>query len=341
VLPAQDGSPVLPTQKGVTARLYRADATPTVVDVGDWPELCRDDDNLLWVDLENPSDDLLAAVASLFKVDPRAARLTRRPQTRPVVRSYSDYYAVTVFTVDVDESPVKRGYEPLTTVTEINAVAGRNFLLSVHSGPLPWFKELEERTATNSGLGRLDSSYLLYVLLDTLVADYVREFDAVEDEVERLEERLLRDSGRHALNDVMLMKRHIHALRRIIGPHRQALGFLVAADSPVPQPQVEAYFRDLIQHLDNLSARLDHARDTVTGSYNLYISNISYRTNEELRVLTFLSAVLLPMTVITGVFGTNFHLGEYDFMEGFYVMLVGMAVMAAGMLVFFRWRKWL
>jgi len=104
---------------------------------------------------------------------------------------------------------------------------------------------------------------------------------------------------------------------------------------------VESYFRDLIQHVDNLLERLEHARDTVTGSYNLYISNISYRTNQELRVLTFLSAILLPMTVITGIFGTNFKMGEYEFFEGFYAMMIGMAITTVGMLVYFRRRGWL
>jgi magnesium transporter len=293
------------------------------------------------VDMVDPPDEALAEVSAVFGIDPRAARITRRPSTRPLVRTFKDHFVVTAFSVDVDESPVEAGKEPETTVAEINAVVGHNFLLSVHDRPLPWLKELEERTATNPQLGSLDSSYLLYVLLDTLVGDYSREFDEVEDEVERLEEALLRDTGRGAFDQVMVMKRHIHTVRRIVGPHRSAFGVLAAPDSPVPQPQVEAYFRDLIQHLDNLLERLEHARDNVTGSYNLYISNVSYRTNQELRVLTFLSAVLLPMTVITGVFGTNFKMAEYDFFEGFYAMLIGMALMTVIMLGFFKWRRWL
>jgi magnesium transporter len=329
------------TSPTIYSRLYRADAPPREADIHRWPELCQDDENLLWVDLTDPTDSQLESVASLLGIDPRSARIATHSRIRPNVRTYKDHYAVTTVSVDVDEAPVRLGGEPKMTVTRINAVAGHNFLLSVHDLPLPWMAELEERTMANPQLGRLDSSYLLYVLLDTLVSDYAREFDEVEDEVERLEEQLLRDASRHALEDVMLMKRHIHTVRRIVGPHRQALGFLVAADSPVPHPQVEAYFRDLIQHLDGLLVRLEHARDTVTSSYNLYISNISYRTNQELRVLTFLSAVLLPMTVITGVFGTNFRMREYEFFSGFYVMLIGMAVLTIGMLAFFRWRKWL
>ncbi|MGH2352612.1 MAG: CorA family divalent cation transporter, partial [Chloroflexota bacterium] len=81
--------------------------------------------------------------------------------------------------------------------------------------------------------------------------------------------------------------------------------------------------------------------DVVTGFYGLHLTNVSYRTNQELRVLTYLSAILLPMTVITGIFGTNFALTEYGRWEPFYVMLAGMGLVTAGLLVFFHWRRWL
>jgi magnesium transporter len=81
--------------------------------------------------------------------------------------------------------------------------------------------------------------------------------------------------------------------------------------------------------------------DVATSAYDLYLSNMSYQTNQQLKVLTFLSAVLMPMTLIVGLFGTNFTLVEYDAPEPFYVMLVGMGSLAAGMLLYFRYRHWL
>jgi magnesium transporter len=143
------------------------------------------------------------------------------------------------------------------------------------------------------------------------------------------------------LNRAVELQRRIHSLRRLVLPHRETFGALVAADSPVTPQNVEPYFRDILANLNRLIDRLDHLRDIVSGSYNLYISNVTYRTSQQLRVLTFLSAVLLPMTVITGLFGTNFPLSEYNAWEPFYVMLAGMALITAGMLAFFHWRRWL
>src|SRR5918994_1309464 len=226
----EDGHADPHAPNGIRTWLYRADRPPARADVQEWPELCRDDANLLWVDVTDPPDDVLEEVCRILGIDPRAARITKRPHTRPLVRVFDGHFVVTAFSVDVDEAPAVAGEEPTLSVVELNAVAGRNFLLSVHDGPLPWLKELEQRTAANPQMGNLDSSYLLYVLLDTLVGDYAREFDEVEDEVERLEEALLRDPGRTAIDQVMVMKRHIHTVRRIVGAHRTAFGTLAAPD---------------------------------------------------------------------------------------------------------------
>jgi magnesium transporter len=232
---------------------------------------------------------------------------------------------------------------------ELDLILGRRYVVSYHHRPLPFAEELDERTATNLRLRRAEAAYLLYLILDTLVTHHALELDEVEDRVEQLEAQLLGEAGRDALAEASVLKRYVQSLRRIIAPHRETFGALVAADVPwIVQEGLELYFRDLQSHLAGNIQRLDHMRDAVTGSYNLYISNmsfrlsdLSYRTNEQLKVLTFLSAVLLPMTVITGLFGTNFALSEYGSPQPFYLMLAGMALMSIALLAFFRWRRWL
>jgi magnesium transporter len=264
----------------------------------------------------------------------------RRTNRRPLVRVFREHFLVAAFSVEVCEEQAG----PRISLVEVDVVVGRKFLISVHKPrrPLPFSQELDSRTATNPYLSGLPSTYLLYILLDTIVGHYAREFDAVEDRVERLEEQLLREPGRAGLDAATLMKRHVINLRRLIAPHRQAFGILAAADVPfIEQEDAQEYYHDLLDNLDDFIERIDHARDVLTGAYNLYISNISHRTNQELRVLTFLSAVLLPMTVVTGLFGTNFALAEYNAWQPFYVMLAGMGLLAAGMLAFMHWQRWL
>jgi magnesium transporter len=322
----------------VHIRLFRPDQRPTEVDNADWADLCHDESNLLWIDLQAPSSEEFEQVIRACEIDPRAVEIARSVNRRPLVRVYDDHFLVTVLSLQVDEGQ----HSPRIRVVEVDLLVGRNFLVSLHKRPLPFADELSQRTATNPHRGRLDSTSLLYVFLDTLVTAYVRQLDEVERRVERLQLDLLREPGRRALDEAILMTRHVQTLRRLVSPHTEAFATLVSVDSPLPvAAAMETNFRDLVGQLRSLVERLDHTRDMVTGGYTLYISNVSFRTNEQLKVLTVLSAILLPTTLITGLFGTNFKLAEYDSWQPFYVMLVGMGVIAWAMLVFFRWRRWL
>jgi magnesium transporter len=319
------------------AYVFRADEARVDAEIEEWEAVRGDEAVTFWVDVEAPDDETIARLGELFALDPRALLLARRRERGPTVRFYPEQYLVTVLAVDVDEEKDR----PRTRVVETDILVGRNFVVTLRDGPLPFAEQLQARTATNPLIGRFDAAYLLYVVLESLIDDYAHEIGKIEDELARLEERLVRDPGRHAFDRTLVLKRHLEHVRRLIAPHREALGALVGADSPIEADNGEAYFRDLTMRIGVVVDRLNQLRDQVVTSFNLYTSNLSHRTNQQLRVLTFLSAVLLPVTAITGMFGTNFKLAAYEAWEPFYAMLAGMAAITAGMLAFFRRKGWL
>jgi magnesium transporter len=327
-----------PHVAGFSARVFRLGERPRVLDAEDWSAWRPEDGGLLWVDLQSPSDDDFSHVMRAFNIDPRAAATARTVKRRPLVRAFDNHHLVTLLSFQVDEAQ----HSPRIRVVEVDLLIGRNFILSLHKRPLPFAVELEERMASNALRGRSDTTPLLYLFLETLVAAYVRQLDLVERRVERLQLELLREPGRRALDDAIVLTRHVQTLRRLVSPHCEVVATLLAVEEAWLLPSaMETNFRDLLTQLRSLVDHLDHTRDMVTGGYTLYISNVSFRTNEQLKVLTVLSAILLPTTLITGLFGTNFKLAEYDSWQPFYVMLVGMGVIAWAMLLFFRWRRWL
>jgi magnesium transporter len=252
---------------------------------------------------------------------PLAGRLHRRPDTRWCGGSPS-HGSLPWLSVRI--------------VTKSSSAPGPN-------GPLPFAEELEERLASNPHIGAFDAAYALYLLLDSMLDDYSQKFDHVEARAELLENHLIGRPGWGILADVARTKRYIQKLRRVLGPHRELFTTLTAPDSPVnflPNVDVQV-FRDLIGRLDGLLLRLDHVRDVATSAYDLYLSNMGYQTNQQLKVLTFMSAVLMPMTLVVGLFGTNFKLAAYDAPGPFYVMLAGMGALAVGMLAYFHHRRWL
>ena len=327
------------TERRPTTNVYvfRAEETRADARLEEWDALRDEQAITFWVDVETPDDETLARLGEQFRLDPRALALARRREREPCVRFYPDQFLVTVLSVDVEEQAER----PRARVVEMDVLVGRNFVITLRDGPLPFAGQLQERTAANPLLGRFDAAYLLYVLLDSLVDHYAQEIGEIEDEVARLEERLVREHGRRAFDRALILKRHVERVRRLIAPHREAFGALVGADSPIEAENGEAYFRDLTMRIGGVVDRLNQLRDQVVSSFNLYTSNLSHRNNQQLRVLTFLSAILLPLTAITGLFGTNFKLTAYEAWEPFYVMLAGMGAITVGMLAFFRRKGWL
>jgi magnesium transporter len=307
-------------------------------DPADWPALRGDDANLLWVDLEDAATPEMEQVVRLLQIDQRTVEAARLAAPRPAARPIGDEYIVTVLALE----PELPGTGTAMTARELDVLLGRNYLLSFHQHPLPFAAALNERVTMNRHVGSFDASYLLYLVLDVLVLSYAQQFAAVEDEVEDLEELMLQQPGRLALSAALRLKRRVQMQRRLVAPLREVLVGLGEAEFPwSSQADSHLHFRNLVARLDTHLQRLDHARDVLTSSYNLYLSSLGYRSNQQLRVLTLVSAVLLPMTVLTGLFGTNFALGEYADWQGFYAMLATMGVIAVGMLMFFAWRRWL
>src|SRR5919199_2963133 len=169
----------------IRAVLFRPTQPPREVPQADWAAVQGEDHVILWVDAESPTREEFGELARTLAIDPRAVERVRRV-TRPATRTYRGHYLVTAQAVDVDERRM-----PRIVVTELDIVVGGSFVLTAHDGPLPFLADIEERTAAFADVGAFDPSYLLYVLLDTLVSQYTRELDEVEDHVERLEEQIL------------------------------------------------------------------------------------------------------------------------------------------------------
>lgn len=157
----------------IRARLFRSEHPPADAAVADWPALCQDDANILWVDAHAPSEAEFADITRLFHIDPRAAESARQVSRRAAVRVFEEQHLVTVLALQVDEAHGS----PRITVIELDVFIGRNFLVSLHKRPLPFAEAFDERTASNPHVGHFDSAYLLYLLLDSLVGYYARAFD--------------------------------------------------------------------------------------------------------------------------------------------------------------------
>jgi magnesium transporter len=325
-----------PTRPELVTWLFQEDAEPRQVGLEDLPLLAADDAYFVWVDLDGyvPSD--LAQVAEQLDLPEAGVQVTLAGWQRPRLGVFRDRYFVAV-TVPHAELAAQR-----VLASELDLFVGRNYLVSAHKRPLPFAERVLARAMQNPALLKLDSAFLLSIIIDELLAHFEVLTEELEDEVEAMEERALTDSSDALLEDLLHLKRFAFAVYRLASQHRATLEAFLRPDFPlVGGDVIEPYFRDLDVRLGRLLDALDAAKESVNGAFDLYVSQVAHRTNDIMKVLTIVSVTLLPASVILAFFGTNFDSPPIRTSSGFIVMVALILLTTAGSLILFARRGWI
>lgn len=319
------------------AWLFRARSDPLPVDIADLPALISADENFVWIDLQGFTREDLEQIAALVRLDPIAVRSAGAAWQRPRLDMFASQFFVSV-TVPRLDAPARR-----VEAAQLDLFVGRNFLVTAHKLPLPFQDRVMARASHSPELVQLDSAFMLYLILDELLA-YGEDLDReVRGEIEAIEERALQDLSEAFLGDLLHFKRYLYALATLIEQHRAIFRAFLRPDFPfVSGEGVEPYFRDLDARLEYLLGSLATDREAVNSAFDIYVSHVTFRTNQVIKILTIVSTVLLPITVIVGFFGTSFTgIPLLHNPAGFVVMLAAIAVVLGIALTIFYRGRWL
>ena len=228
---------------------------------------------------------------------------------------------------------------------ELDLIVGNNVLVSTHKLPLPFTEPIMARAWHNPDLVQLDSAFMLYIVLDELVAYDEQLNSQLQGEIEQVEEQALRQTSDDFLEQLLHFKRYAFALEQLADQHREIfVAFLRPDFGWVAGVEMEMYFRDLEHRLAHLLDRLREAKEAINGTFEIYVSNLTHRTNQIIKVLTLVSTVLLPTTVIIGLFGTNLATmlqpSPVTTSLEFIAMLLSILLVSGGILWGFRRRGW-
>ena len=225
---------------------------------------------------------------------------------------------------------------------QISLVIGSGYVLSFQEKPGDLFDSLRQRIAADQGrVRKMGVDYLAYRLLDTIVDHYFVILEQMGDHIEKLEEELLAKPDRLLLHRIHLAKREMILLRRAVWPLREVISGLQRDDSGNINQAVQPFLRDLYDHTIQIIDTVETYRDVITGLLDLYLSSISNRMNEIMKVLTIMSTLFIPLTFLVGVYGMNFdHLPELHWRWGYFALWGVMLGCVGGMFVFFRRKGW-
>ena len=331
-------APVKPVQAeraAVSALLFCPDAEPREVALADLPALVAADDNFVWVDLSGYDEDDLRAVARLLDLHPRAVQTTMSSWQRPQLNVFKDHFYASATVARLDPVAYK------VHATQLDMFVGNNFLVSAHRPPVPFAERIQVRARQSPELVQFDSTFMLYIILDELLAHYESLNEQVQGQIETVEERALMDTSEGFLSDLLRFKRYVFALGQLADQHREIFAAFLRPDFRwVSGDEVEDYYRTLEANLVQLRDVLLAARESTNGAFDIYVSHVSHRTNAVIKVLTMVSAVLFSMTVIIGLFSTSIQGLPINKPLDFVLMIGLMLGVSSTILFVFHRKNW-
>lgn len=229
-------------------------------------------------------------------------------------------------------------------IEQISLLLGKNFVISLQEGlEGDVFNPVRERIRSGKGrIRKMGSDYLAYALLDSIVDNYFIVLEKLGEKIEVLEEELITNPKRETLHAIHNLKREMIFLRKSVWPLREVISGLERGESSLISESTRIYLRDLYDHTIQVIDTVETFRDMLSGMLDIYLSSISNKMNEVMKVLTIIATIFIPLTFIAGIYGMNFrYMPELEWQWGYPLSLLIMGGVAVIMLVFFRKKKWI
>ena len=228
---------------------------------------------------------------------------------------------------------------------QVSLIVGPNFVISFQEGSNPGdvFDPVRDRIRTGKGrIRKLGADFLAYSLVDAIVDNYFVVLERLGGRVEGLEEELVTDPGQKTLHDIHTLKREMIYLRKSVWPLREVVNGLQRGESPLVKETTGIFLRDVYDHTIQVIDTIETYRDMLSGMLDMYLSSVSNRMNQVMKVLTIIATIFIPLTFIAGVYGMNFKfMPELDWRYGYFVVWGVMALIGAVMVIFFKKKKWM
>jgi len=258
---------------------------------------------------------------------------------RPKIDEYDEYLFM------VFHFPVFHKQARVTMPSQVSIFIAEDYLVSLHAGELrplvTLFKDCQSNEkARQENMGR-STGYLLYRILDRLVNYCFPILYKIGGNIERVEEAIFGENPRDTVREISVLRRDLISFRRIVKPQLEAVELLEHSELPIFKEDPEVYFGDIADHLRKIQDSLDDYKEVVEGLYDTNNSLISFRINQVIRILTIISVILLPLSLVAGILGMNVWPLPSSNPWVFVAVIVVMVAIIVAMLSFFRWRRWI
>jgi len=292
--------------------------------------------SVTWIDVVGlHQSELIEEIGKMFKLHPLVLEDIVHTSQRPKLEEFDDYiFLVLRMFYFQDKNIIDE---------QVSLILGENYVITFQEQPGDIFDPIRERIRSRKfRITKSKSDYLAYSLIDAIVDNYFVILEELGDRVELIEEDLLLTPSQDTLQEIHSLKRKMVSLRRSVWPLREVVNNLDRTESPLIKKTTKIFVRDVYDHTIQVIDTIENYRDILTGMLDIYLSSLSNRMNEVMKILTIIATIFIPLTFIAGVYGMNFdYMPELKWHWGYFAVWLVMIVIAIIMLFYFRKKKWL
>jgi len=294
-------------------------------------------EGLLWLDIEDVTNEDAGLLSNVFRFHPLAvADCVSKNIHPPKIDDFEDYLFIIVHGINYHiESDV-------VETTELALFLGKNYVVTIHDVPMRSVSSMLDRVRKDGRLMSRGTDFLAHDLIDALVDNIMPTIEEMDEKNDQLEAEALHEPKRETLMSIMQLKRSILALTRVILPQREIVNRLSRGEYTLIGERAQIYYRNIYDHLVRIEMLTLGLRDMTESVLSTYLSSVSNRMNEVMKVLTLIATIFIPLTFIAGIYGMNFaNMWELEWRYGYFGILIIMAVIGISLVFYFRRRKWL
>jgi magnesium transporter len=291
-----------------------------------------------WYTVDGVHDvEVLRVIGENFKLHPLVVEDLANTTQRPKLEEFEQYLFIALKMITYDSS------KKAITAEHVSIILGDGWVLSFLEDAGDVFEPVRQRIRSGKGrIRKMKADYLAYALMDAIVDFYFQVLEQIGEDIENVEQEVVDRPQATTLKSVHMLKRELIFLRRSVWPIRETVNSLIRDESDLVTEETRIFLRDLYDHAIHTIDTIETQRDIVSGMLDVYLSSISNKMNQVMKLLTVMSSIFIPLTFIAGIYGMNFeYMPELTWVWGYPVVLGSMTTLALSLLVFFRRKGWL
>jgi len=297
----------------------------------------KDDQTITWINIDGIHEtDILGKLGNCFGFHPLILEDILNTEQRPKVEDFTDYIYIVLKMIDYNNK--LNGI----TLEQVSIIVGKNYLISLQEKPLKIYESIRNRLKNDkSKIRTAGTDYLAYLLIDSIIDNYFDVLEKIGEKIEIVENKLVTNPTQKTLKTIYDLKRDMLFMRKSTWPLREVISKLERGEISLINDSTRIYIRDIYDHIIQVIDTIETFRDMLSGMIDIYLSSISNRLNEVMKILTIISTIFIPTTFIASIYRMNFKfIPEISWKWSYLVVWIIILSIIIYMIIYFKRKKW-